>query len=91
MRYFYFLFVFSFNTSLVAQTISDFTSVTPGAQTTNFIFPSTHKFQKLLEHTDEIIGGTMRDNFDFTGYVPVAGSSKNGFLSINHELIPGGG
>lgn len=33
----------------------------------------------------------MLPNFDFTGYVPIAGSSEQGFLSINHERHPVGG
>lgn len=75
-----------------SQNIADFVSVNPTAQTTNFIFPSsTHRFQKIIEHSDVIPSSTMRDNFDFTGFVPIAGSSTNGYLSINHELTPVGG
>ena len=32
----------------------------------------------------------LGSNFDFTGYVPKNGSSKEGYLSINHETDPGG-
>ena len=75
-----------------SQNMADFVSVNPTAQTTNFIYPSsTHRFQKIIEHTDVIPGSTMRDNFDFTAYVPIAGSSTNGYLSMNHELTPVGG
>ncbi|MCE2788275.1 MAG: PhoX family protein [Saprospiraceae bacterium] len=84
------IFLGNFSSELQAQNIADFVSVTPAIQSTNFIFPESHKFQKILEHNDEITGGTMRDKFDFTAYVPALGSSKNGYLSINHELSPGG-
>ncbi len=73
------------------QNIADFVSVNPTAQTTNFIFPNlTHRFQKIIEHGDVLPVGTMQDNFDFTGYMPIASSSVDGHLSINHEQIPGG-
>jgi uncharacterized protein len=75
-----------------SQNMADFVSVNPTTQTTNFIFPTTtHRFQKVLEHGDVIQSSTMRDNFDFTAFVPIAGSSTNGYLSINHELTPVGG
>ncbi len=32
----------------------------------------------------------MPPNFDFTGYVPIDGSSENGYLSINSETVFGG-
>ncbi len=76
--------------ALCSQNIGTFTSVTPAAQSTQFVFPSSHAFQKIIEHGDPVIGGTMMDNFDFTGYVPIAGSSALGRLSVNHELTPGG-
>jgi hypothetical protein len=85
------LFTYFLNVAdLISQNIGSFTSVIPGIQTTQFIFPSTHSFQKIIEHGDPVIGGTMMDNLDFTGYVPIAGSSVLGRLSINHELTPGG-
>jgi hypothetical protein len=84
-----FLLIFGLGPSH-GQNIGQFTSVTPGPQTSNFIFPTTHKFQKILEHGDVITNGTAADNFDFTGYVPAVGSSSTGYLSLNHELTPGG-
>jgi secreted PhoX family phosphatase len=75
-----------------SQNIADFVSVNPTAQTTNFIFPTlTHRFQKIMEHGDPLPVGTMMDNFDFTGFMPIGSSSVNGYLSINHELTGSGG
>lgn len=81
-----------FCNNLFSQNIADFISVNPTVQTTNFILPSiTHRFQKIIEHGDVLPTGTMQDNFDFTGFMPIAASSVNGYLSINHELTPVGG
>lgn len=77
--------------SLQAQNIGDFTSVEPTGQTNKFIFPNSHRFQKIIEVGDALTaGGTLPDNNDFTGYVPIGGSSENGYLSINSELTTGG-
>ncbi len=84
-------FQFVLCTAVTGQHISAFTSVTPGSQTSDFKFPfSTHTFQKILEHGDPVLNGTARDNFDFTGYLPANGSSVSGYLSLNHEMTPGG-
>ncbi|MCY7421671.1 MAG: DUF839 domain-containing protein [Chitinophagaceae bacterium] len=72
-----------------AQTIASFTPVTPAAQTQNFVIPSTHTFQQIIRNgTALTLGGAMGANADFTGYVPIAGSSTNGFLSISSETAP---
>ena len=72
--------------TLHGQLINDFISLSGGTQDFNFHLPDTHTFQYIIEHGDSIdIGGTMDDNFDFTGYVPINGSSTSGYLSINHE------
>jgi secreted PhoX family phosphatase len=77
--------------NLVSQSISDFTSISPGNQDQTFKLPVTHSFQYLIEHGDELTeGGTLPDNCDFTGYVAIDGSSSNGYLSINSEATPGG-
>jgi len=76
---------------LNSQHISEFVSLAGGSQTTDFIQPPEHTFQYIIEQGDALTdGGTMSGNFDFTGYVPIAGSSENGYLSINHEQIVGG-
>jgi hypothetical protein len=43
-----------------------------------------------MEHGDVLPVGTMMDNFDFHRLYANCGSSTNGYLSINHELTPGG-
>lgn len=69
--------------------ISQFISVMPSAQPDSLRIPSTHTFQMLMQsgtpYTDPANGET-KGLFDFTGYVPINGSSHNGYLSINHEL-----
>ncbi len=85
------LFFFLLGSSTFAQqTIGDFISVEPASQSTDFVIPSTHLFQKLIEAGDPLTqGGTLPNLGDFTGYVPIAGSSQNGYLSINSETAPG--
>ena len=74
-----------------AQNIADFTSVEPVVQIDQFVIPETHVFQKIIESDDLLSDGSpMPSNNDFTGYVPIEGSSTNGYLSINKERISGG-
>lgn len=88
---FLFLFIFSLYSNLNAQNIGDFISVEPLGQSSNFTIPSSHIFQKIIEEGDVLLqGGVLPGNNDFTGYVPIAGSSENGYLSINSELTSGG-
>ncbi|NNC50633.1 MAG: DUF839 domain-containing protein [Flaviramulus sp.] len=76
---------------LESQNIGDFTSITPATQTEAFVISSSHTFQKIIEVGDALdIGGSLPINPDFTGYVPITGSSTNGYLSINSEAGPGG-
>ncbi|OAB79932.1 alkaline phosphatase PhoX [Cochleicola gelatinilyticus] len=72
--------------------IGCFTSITPTGQTSNMILPSEHRFQLLLKQGDVYSGGdnTVPGNNDFTGYVPIEGSSTLGYVSVNHENTPGG-
>ncbi len=91
MRSSIFLSIFLFCAKITFAQIGNFISVKPDTQTTNFVFPiASHEFQRLIEHQDIISNGTMADNFDFTSYVPINASSKNGYVTINHELSPGG-
>ncbi len=74
---------------LYAQSIDDFTSVTPVAPSAQFVIPLSHAFQKLAEVGDVLTeGGLFKPKPDFTGYVPIASSSTNGYLSINSEDVP---
>lgn len=76
---------------IVPEHIGDFTSIATPSQSTNFVIPVTHRFQKLIERGDSLSkGGTLPGNTDFTGYVPIDGSNENGYLSISSELMPGG-
>jgi len=77
--------------NLQSQHISEFVSLGGGTQTKDYEYPESHTFQYLIEENDSLTGGGVAlGNFDFTGYVPISGSSTNGYLSINHELTPGG-
>ena len=74
-----------------AQTIGTFNSVQPSAQTENLVLPSTHTFQRIIRSGATLSSGeTLGDNLDFTGYVPIGGSSTNGYLSISSESVVAG-
>jgi len=76
---------------LNAQHISDFESVNPNGRSATLNIPETHTFQKLIQNGDQMTGGvTFNCATDFTGFVPVNGSSINGYLSINNESNNGG-
>ena len=82
--------VLCFTITISAQTIGTFSSVTPTAQVQTLVLPSTHTFQRIIKTSDPLsLGGTLGANLDFTGYVPVAGSSTNGRLSISSESTTG--
>lgn len=74
---------------LGATHISQFVSVLPSEQPDSLRIPSTHTFQMIVQSGDpytDPANGNTKGLFDFTGYVPINGSSHNGYLSINHEL-----
>lgn len=69
--------------------ISRFVSVVPSTQPDSLRIPATHTFQMIVQEGDsytDTADGVTKGLFDFTGYVPINGSSHNGYLSINHEL-----
>jgi hypothetical protein len=69
------------------QSIGTFNPITPTAQTQSLVIPASHKFQRIIKSGDALsLGGTLGANPDFTGYVPIAGSSRNGYLSISNEV-----
>ena len=75
--------------------IGSFTSIKEGAQQEILIYPeATHTFQVLaksgVSRYTSGATGTMPVGNDFTAYVGKSGSSKDGFLSVNHENSPGG-
>lgn len=85
-------------TSICAQnSISDFTSLGPDGQGQTLVIPTSHAFQLIFQQGESytvqngiIANNTVPGNHDFTGYVPIAGSSTNGYVSVNHETSPGG-
>ncbi len=79
------------STTSYNQHISSFQSIVPTSKDATFQFPVSHTFQYIIEHGDGLTsGGSMPDQFDFTGYIPIANSSTNGYLGINSELVNGG-
>ncbi|MEW4924445.1 alkaline phosphatase PhoX [Algibacter sp. 2305UL17-15] len=72
-----------------AQNINDFISVNPTTTSEKFVIPSSHTFQVIGEVGDVLTeGGVFKPKPDFTGYVPIANSSVNGYLSVNSEDVP---
>jgi len=75
--------------------IGSFTSVKPIGQSESITYPTaTHAIQELVKSgvTNYTVGGTgtLPGNNDFTAFIPIKGSSKKGYLSINQENNPGG-
>ncbi|WP_026463900.1 alkaline phosphatase PhoX [Adhaeribacter aquaticus] len=73
--------------------IGSFISVKPTGQTSTTVIPfETHSFQLLAKSRSTTYqdGSPMPIGNDFTAYVGKNGSSKEGYLSINHENTPGG-
>ncbi len=66
--------------------IGSFNSVAPGGQISTLVLPPSHTFQRIIKSGDALsLGGVVPNDLDFTGYVPIAGSSRNGYLSISSE------
>ncbi|MDQ4139651.1 MAG: DUF839 domain-containing protein [Bacteroidota bacterium] len=73
--------------------IGSFISVKPTGQTETAVIPfETHSFQLLAKsgQTTYSDGSVMPIGNDFTAFISKNGSSKEGYLSINHENTPGG-
>lgn len=79
-------------TSVTAQHISDFTSVNPvDIQDQYVTLPPSHAFQLLFQSGDNLTeGGSVGTWSDYTGYLPIDGSSEQGYLCVNSEFVPGG-
>ncbi|MBK0403671.1 DUF839 domain-containing protein [Adhaeribacter sp. BT258] len=77
-----------------SMNIGCFTSVRPRGQTEIITYPASHAIQLLakFDQTRYTAGSTglLPSNFDFSAYVPRSGSSRKGYLSLNHETTPGG-
>lgn len=92
MRTFLFSCFILVQQAIQAQQIADFAPVFPAAQNAMFIIPSTHQFQVLIQSGDSLsVGGTMPQRSDFTGYVPIQGSSREGHIGVNSESLDWGG
>ncbi len=73
--------------SAFGQDVWSFTSIVPAGQSDSLILPDTHCFQVLAQAGDTLSDGTLlRNSGDFTGFVPINGSSLHGLLSLNHEI-----
>ena len=74
----FYLFLFSIINPINAQHISEFVSLAGGSQSTDFVQPSEHTFQYIIEAGDAYTsgGGTLAPKFDFTGYVPSQANSN---------------
>ncbi len=84
--------VVDFNFNCNNPHIGCFTSIAPTAQTNQLIIPEDHRFQLIFKQGDAYMDGSgnVPGNNDFTAYVPLNGSSEQGYLSVNHENTPGG-
>ena len=74
------------------QHIGCFTSLIPTLQLDTISIPKSHGFQYLVASGTPYIGapGNVSTNFDFTGYVPINNSSRQGYMSVNYETSAGG-
>jgi secreted PhoX family phosphatase len=85
------LFAKSVSLDTLIIPISNFTSLKPSAQNDSIHLPEGFNFQTIAQRGEAMNdGNSFPFNFDFTGYVPINGSSENGYLSINAETVPGG-
>ena len=90
------MFIRNINPALVVdcteEHIGCFSSIAPTAQLDHLIMAPEHRFQLIFKEGSAYMTGTgnVPGNHDFTGYIPLAGSSTTGHLSINQENTPGG-
>ncbi len=79
-------------TNGILNHIGCFTSVDAIGQTPFLTIPESHAFQVIFQQGDiyDNTGTAAPGNNDFTGYVPLNGSSVEGFVDVNHETTPGG-
>jgi hypothetical protein len=74
-------------------TIGCFTSVVPTNQTQNLILPETHTFQVIMKSNESrytTSGALIPNGNDLTTYTADNGSSRKGWVCVNHENQPGG-
>jgi secreted PhoX family phosphatase len=82
-----------FNLQMIgSKSMAGFESISPIVQNQTFVFPPSHTFQLLVKEGRRLTGGgKVPGRADFTGYIPINGSSEDGYLHINHENAPIGG
>ncbi|MCS7086690.1 MAG: hypothetical protein RMM53_12635, partial [Bacteroidia bacterium] len=71
----------------LAQKFSEFSTLPAPRQTDTLQYPvATHAFQHIISAGEPLtMGGAKGAQSDFTGYVPINGSSRHGYLCINSE------
>jgi len=81
-----------FNLRLIgSKSMAGFESISPKVPNQTFVIPSSHTFQLLIKEGRRFtIGGKVPGRADFTGYLPINGSSEEGYLHVNHENAPVG-
>lgn len=72
--------------------IGCFTSINPTAQLNHLIIAPEHRFQLIFKEGWNYMSGigVVPGNHDYTAFIPTAGSSTTGHLSVNQENTPGG-
>lgn len=81
-----------FNLRMIgSKSMAGFESISPNVQNQTFVLPPSHTFQLLVkEGRRYTVGGRVLGRADFTGYIPINGSSEDGYLHVNHENAPVG-
>jgi len=79
-----------FNLRMIgSKSMAGFESITPNVQNQTFVLPLSHTFQLLIKEGRRFtVGGKVPGRADFTGYLPINGSSEDGYLHVNHENAP---
>ena len=82
-----------FNLQMIgSKSMAGFESISPIVQNQTFVIPPSHTFQLLVKEGRRLtVGGKVPARADFTGYIPINGSSEDGYLHVNHENAPIGG
>ena len=82
-----------FNLQMIgSKSIAGFESISPTVQNQTFVIPPSHTYQLLVKEGRQLTaGGKVPGRADFTGYIPINGSSEEGYLHINYENAPIGG
>jgi secreted PhoX family phosphatase len=79
-----------FNLQMIgSKSMAGFESISPMVQNQTFVIPPSHTFQLLVKEGRRLTaGGQVPGRADFTGYIPINGSSEDGYIHLNHENAP---